>query len=107
MTTITTEVQGKINEIIENFNTKEFKQGKLKYFAEFKDNYIYLNVKEPNHISPVSRLEFEGDLKGMNFAIFKWSTESYDQDETFFPGVEELDGTLEGAMKAGIKAYFN
>jgi hypothetical protein len=39
------------------------------------------------------------------FAIFKYSDERYDPDEWMFPGGEELDGTIEGAMRAGLKAY--
>jgi hypothetical protein len=39
------------------------------------------------------------------FAIFKWSTERYDPDEWFFPGAEYVDGTVEGAMMAGLHAY--
>ena len=41
----------------------------------------------------------------MDFAIFKHSTEKYDADEMFFSGVNLLDGTIEGAMKACLKAY--
>jgi hypothetical protein len=31
--------------------------------------------------------------------------ERYDPDEWFFPGSEFVDGTLQGAMKAGLEAY--
>ncbi len=30
---------------------------------------------------------------------------SYDPDEWFFPGSESVDGTVAGAMKAGLAAY--
>jgi hypothetical protein len=39
------------------------------------------------------------------FAIFKWSSERYDPDEWMFPGNQYLNGTIEGAMKAGLEAY--
>jgi len=39
------------------------------------------------------------------FAIFKWSTEKYDPNEWMFPGSGLADGTVEGAMKAGLEAY--
>ena len=29
----------------------------------------------------------------------------YDAEEWFFPGEEHIDGTIEGAMKAGLEAY--
>jgi hypothetical protein len=44
-------------------------------------------------------------MKNWVFAIFKWSREQYDLDEWFFPGVQHVDGTIEGAMKAGMEAY--
>jgi hypothetical protein len=39
------------------------------------------------------------------FAIFKYSAETYDPGEWFFPGSQHVDGTIEGAMKAGLEAY--
>ncbi|MEA2042600.1 MAG: hypothetical protein U9N85_08625 [Bacteroidota bacterium] len=107
MATISTDIKRKVKNAVKNFNAKTLKQGKLKYIAEFRGKYIYLKVQDPNHLSPVSRLEYDGDLNDMQFAIYKWSSESYDPDEIFFPGAENLDGTLNGAMIAGIKAYYS
>jgi putative transposase len=39
------------------------------------------------------------------FAIYKYSDERYDADEWLFPGAGYVDGTLEGAMRAGLEAY--
>ena len=39
------------------------------------------------------------------YSIYKYSDEHYDEEEWFFPGNEHVDGTLEGAMKAGLEAY--
>ena len=39
------------------------------------------------------------------FAIFKYSDGNYDADEWMFPGSEHVDGTIEGAMRAGLEAY--
>ncbi len=44
-------------------------------------------------------------MDNWEFAIFKWSTETYDSDEWMFPGSGEIDGTVEGAMMAGLQAY--
>ena len=55
--------------------------------------------------SPVARLTYTGDMKKWEFAIFKWTRERYDPDEWFFPGSNLFDGTIEGAMKAGLEAY--
>ena len=56
-------------------------------------------------VGPICRLEYVGDMKKWQFAIYKFSSERYDPEEWFFPGEEFVDGTVEGAMKAGIKAY--
>jgi hypothetical protein len=39
------------------------------------------------------------------FAIFKYSSETYDPDEWMFPGSQSLNGTVEGALKACAAAY--
>jgi hypothetical protein len=39
------------------------------------------------------------------FAIQKYRDVRYDPDEWFFPGAEQEDRTLEGAMWAGMVAY--
>jgi hypothetical protein len=39
------------------------------------------------------------------FAIFKWTREQYDPDEWFFSCSNLLDGTIKGAIKAGLEAY--
>jgi hypothetical protein len=36
---------------------------------------------------------------------YKYSDERYDEEEWFFPGAGHVDGTIEGAMKAGLEAY--
>ena len=44
-------------------------------------------------------------MQHWEFAIYKYSDERYDPEEWIFPGAEEVDGTIEGAMRAGLKAY--
>jgi hypothetical protein len=44
-------------------------------------------------------------MEHWEFAIYRYSDERYDPDEWFFTGAEELDGTIEGAMRAGLQAY--
>jgi hypothetical protein len=39
------------------------------------------------------------------FAIFKYSDKCYDTDEWMFPGSGHVNGTVEGAMRAGLEAY--
>ena len=45
------------------------------------------------------------DLCSWEFAIYKYSDNCYDPSEFMFPGTEFVDGSIVGAMKAGIKAY--
>ena len=103
---ITKEIQQKASDIIDAFNQKTFKgSADFMYIPKFKANFLYLDMKERDRLTPVARLKYTGDIKKWEFAIFKWSTETYDPDEWFFPGVQHVDGTIEGAMKAGLAAY--
>ena len=106
-TAIPKEIQEKAVIIIDNYNQKTFHDyiEDLSYYPEFKGKFLYLKRKEFGQISPVVRLTYTGDIKNWEFAIFKWSREQYDPDEWFFPGVQHVDGTIEGAMKAGMEAY--
>jgi len=54
---------------------------------------------------PIARLTYTGSTDGCEFAIYKYSDERYDADDWLFPGAGYVDGTLEGAMRAGLEAY--
>jgi hypothetical protein len=101
------EIQREIFEIIDVFNKSRFsdKADTVAYFAEFKGKFLYLKRKEFGKISPVARLTYNGDMKGWEFAIYKWTRDQYDPDEWLFPGSQLFDGTVEGAMEAGLEAY--
>lgn len=43
-------------------------------------------------------------MENWDFPIFKWGAEEYDPEEFMFQGSEAVDGTIEGAMIAGLKA---
>jgi hypothetical protein len=43
-------------------------------------------------------------MNNWGFAIYKYSAGRYNPDE-WFPGDEYVDGTIEGAMMAGLHAY--
>lgn len=103
---ITKQIQQKASELIDAFNKKTFKRtADVMYIPQFKGSFLYLNRKEYDRVAPVARLKYTGNIKKWDFAIFKWSSESYDPDEWFFPGAEYVDGSIEGAMKAGLAAY--
>jgi hypothetical protein len=50
-------------------------------------------------------LEYAGPKRGWYFAIYKYSAGGYDDEDWFFPGNEWVDGTIKGALKAGMEAY--
>ena len=106
-TTIPKETKQEVAKIIERYNKETFHDyvDDLSYFAEYKGKFLYLKRKEFGKVSPVARLTYTGDMKEWDFAIYKWSREQYDPDEWFFPGEDCIDGTIEGAMKAGLEAY--
>lgn len=105
--TITEEVKQEVYKIIKEFNNENFDDyvEDLFYFAEFKGKYLFLKRRDFGMTSPIAKMKYTGNMKKWEFAIFKWSREDYDPDEWFFPGVQHVDGTLEGAMKAGMLAY--
>jgi hypothetical protein len=44
-------------------------------------------------------------MDNWKFAIYKYSSGNYDPEEWLFPGYGFVDGTVEGAMNAGLEAY--
>ena len=89
---------------IEEFN-KGSGRDDCYYQARFRGRYLYLDRCDYGTLGPVCRLTYTGKMDDWQFAIFKWSTETYDADEWMFPGRGEVDGMVEGAMKAGLQAY--
>ena len=53
----------------------------------------------------LGRLKYVGQMDKWEFAVFKYSREIYDADEFMFPGSFELDGTIEGALRASLELY--
>jgi len=105
-TKIPIEYQEKANSIITDFNRKTYKKNSgIEFYAVYKGDFLYLNRKEGKNEGPIARLKYTGKFAGWQFAIFKWSSERYDPDEMFFPGANYLNGTIEGALKAGHHAY--
>lgn len=102
---IPAEVQQQAEEIITNFNREELDSGEVQYLVRFKGQYLFLDRKDYGQVGPICRLKFTGDFNNWTFAIFKFSSDTYDSTEWMFPGDEYVDGTIEGAMRAGLEAY--
>ena len=90
---------------VEHFNTTVIRNPHCMYVPRYKGKFLYLDRQDYGRLHPICRLEYTGKLEDWSFAVYKYSDERYDEEEWFFPGVEHVDGTLEGAMKAGLEAY--
>ncbi len=98
-------VRQAVEQAVEEFNKQEISGTGKVYHVRFQDRYVYVDRDDGIGPSPVFRLEYTGDLTDWGFAIYKYSGDDYDEEENFFPGVDRLDGTIEGALRAGMKAY--
>ena len=87
------------------FNRAVLPDPHVSYRPRYQGAFLYLERSDYGQIGRICRLEYTGSLDRWGFAIYKYSDERYDPDEWFFPGVEQVDGTLEGAMRAGLAAY--
>jgi len=98
-------VKEEVRSVVERFNRGNFKRNDCYYEAQFRGKYCYLYRCDYGRLGPICRLTYTESMDAWEFAIFKWSSERYDPEEWMFPGDEWVDGTLEGAMKAGLEAY--
>lgn len=98
-------VREQLLDAVDRFNQDELKASRCYYQARFRGSYCYLSRVDHGREGPICRLHYKGGNGRWQFAIFKWSTESYDSDEWMFPGSHLVDGTVEGAMRAGLEAY--
>ena len=90
---------------VEHFNTTVIGNPHCVYVPRYKGKFLYLDRMDYGRLSPICRLEYTGNMQKWLFAIYKYSGEQYDEAEWFFPGEEHVDGTVAGAMKAGLEAY--
>ena len=103
--TIPDEVVEDALRIIERFNLRELAQTGSCYIARFQGKYLYLDRDDFGNVGPICRLEYKGAGNPWRFAIYKYSSDRYEPNECWFAGFELFDGTVEGAMKAGMEAY--
>ncbi len=99
---ISTDVKDQVEASIAAFNT----QLDYGYVARYRGAYVYIDRKNYfGNSTPICRLKYTGDINQWEFAIYKYSTERYDASEWFFPGSNHIDGTITGALQAGMEAY--
>lgn len=103
--TIPHDIQAQVNKIVTEFNNNHFDKPEHGYQARFRGRFLYLDRCDLDEPFQVCRLTYQAQIDDWDFAIYRHSKERYDPDEWFFPGSEFVDGTLLGAMKAGLEAY--
>ena len=99
------EVKTHVATVVEHFNTTAIRNPRCLYVPRYKGKFLYLDRQDYGRLHPICRLEYTGKMEDWSFAIYKYSDERYDAEEWFFPGAGHVDGTIEGAMKAGLEAY--
>lgn len=91
---------------VARFNREFGEERDVAYLVRFRGDHAYFDLDEGGfEPGPTFRLKFTGDLANWEFAIFRWSIERYDPDAWYFPGADLVDGTIEGALEAGYRAY--
>jgi len=102
---IPAEVRAEVERIVAQFNRQHLSQLGLAYSVHIRGKYLYLDRNDFGKPSPICRLTYNGGMENWDFAIYKYSVNRYDAEEWFFPGAGEVDGTIEGALNAGLLAY--
>jgi hypothetical protein len=104
-TSIPDPVKDQVAERITAFNHAIIQDPDVSYLPRYRGAFLYLDRCDYGQIGRIARLTYTGALDRWEFAIYRSSDERYDPDEWLFPGARELDGTIEGAMRAGMAAY--
>jgi len=102
---ISKELKMVVLESVAEFNRQNFGDWEIAYIARFRGRHVYLDREEFGSKGPICRLTLSDKPNVWEFAIYKYSSQRYSPDEWFFPGSDEVDGTVDGAMRAGMKAY--
>ncbi len=100
------EARAQVDAIVEQFNKEELGGSPhCFYITRYRGHYLYLDRNDWGRVCHVCRLKYNGAMDNWDFAIFKYSNERYDPEEWLFPGEGHVDGTVVGAMRAGLGAY--
>ena len=103
---IAPEIKEQADAIVARFNAETLKNKPYAhYVTTYRGAFLYLGHQRSGKLRPVCRLKYAGDMEKWEFAIYKYSDERYDPEEWFFDGAGEVNGTIEGAMRAGLRAY--
>ena len=98
-------VRARVADRIAAFNRAVLQGPNLSYQPRYQGTFLYLDWYDYGQVARICRLTYTGTPDRWEFAIYKHSDERYAPDEWLFPGAEQVDGTSEGAMRAGLAAY--
>ncbi len=98
------DVKQQAEAVIAAFNRQVIRDPDRYYVTRSRGPYLYLDRLAGGAPRRIARLTYDEAGGAWEFAIFKYSDERYAADEWLFPGSDFLDGTLEGALKAGLEA---
>ena len=99
------EIKVQVEAIVAQFNRTVVRDPETFFSVRFRSQYVYLDRDDYGPVGPRGRLTWTGEMAHWDFAIYKYSKGRYDPEEWMFPGAENLDGTVEGALQACMEAY--
>ena len=103
--TIPKEIKTEVIQIVEDFNKSSKMPKDCFYKPRFKGRFCNLDRSDFGTIGQICRIEYTGDKNKWRFEMFLWSTETYTNNMDCCSEIKIFDGTIEGAMKAGLSAY--
>ena len=102
---VPSEIKEQADQIVDEFNKTEIGNSNVYYITRYRGRFLYLERFNYGRSGPICRLEYTGSIDNWEFAIYKYSDERYDPEEWMFYGAGQVDGTIKGAMRAGLEAY--
>lgn len=101
------QIQGDLINRAKVFNEKELKNSPCFYRPDSrgKFTYLYRDWLDGSY-ECIGRLTYEGDMEKMDFAVYDRKSKRYVDWKKKYSFVKKyLNGTIEGAMIAGIKIF--
>ena len=98
-------VKNQVDETVIHFNQQVIEDPIYSYTTRYEDYFLYLDRTSLGVILPIRRLKYTGTMGEWEFALYQYNTQRYNPDEKLFAGSDNVDGTIEGALRAGLEAY--
>ncbi len=98
-------VRKQVDDIVDLFNQQVVEDPNYSYTTRYEGIFLYLYKISLGVHLPICRLKYTGSMDDWEFVIYQYNTQSYNPDERLFSGSRCVDGTVEGALRAGLEAY--